>query len=167
VIKFILLAASTVVLVASPLIAQDIPFDKKVASFNEIPIVEHDRVTILLKDMTRVTGNFIVYEMNTVTVKKDDGDLHSVPVGDIAYSRLEYDRSGRALRSGMWGGIVGLFAGIPLGAHFVSQRGPDESVSDAFLYIGSSLGAGVVGGLVGIGYGLVSTPGDVVYKIER
>ncbi len=149
------------------LTAQDIPFDKKVGSFDEIPVIENDRVTVLLQDMKRVTGNFIVYEMNTVTIRNKENELQSIPAGDIAYFRLEYDRGGRALRTGMWGGIVGLFAGIPLGAHFVSQRAADESVSDAFLYIGSSLGAGVVGGLMGIGYGLATTPGDVVYKIEQ
>lgn len=147
--------------------AQEIPYDKRVGSFNEIPVLENDRVTILLKDMQRISGHFIVYEVNTVTVRDDAGELRSISDTNIGYCRIEYDRSRKALRFGMWGGIIGLFAGIPLGSYYVNQRGEDESVSDAFIFMGSSLGAGIVGGLIGTGVGLTTTPGDVLYKIEH
>jgi len=147
--------------------AREIPFDKQVGSFDEIPVLENDRVTILLKDMKRISGNFIAHEMYTVTVRDDAGEVHTIGENNIAYCRIEYNRSRNALRSGMWGGIIGLFAGIPVGSHYVGQRSDDESVSDAFIYIGSSLGMGIVGGLIGTGIGLATTPGDVVYKIEQ
>jgi hypothetical protein len=147
--------------------AQEIPFDKKVASFEHIPVVEQDRVTILLTDMKRIRGNFVNYESNKVNIRDDAGEFIFVPAEDIAYLRLEYDRGGRALRSGMWGGIIGLFVGIPVGSYFVSQKEADESANDAFIYIGSSLGSGILGGLIGTGIGLATVPGDVVYKIER
>jgi hypothetical protein len=146
--------------------AQEIPYDKRVRSFDEIPVAENNRITILTGDMKRIQGNFLAYETNAVTVRDDAAKLHTIAAGEISYLRIEFDRSRRALRTGMWGGIIGLFAGIPIGAHQVNQRSDDESVSDAFIYIGSSLGAGIIGGLIGTGIGLAITPGDVVYKIE-
>ncbi len=166
-IKIILSIFTTTILAFTVLDAGDIPFDKKVGSFDEIPVLENDRITLLLKDMKRINGHFIAYEMNTVTVRDDAGELHIINDNNIGYCRIEYDRSRNALRSGMWGGIIGLFAGIPVGSYYVNQRGDDESVSDAFIYIGSSLGTGIVGGLIGTGIGLATTPGDVVYKIEQ
>ncbi len=165
--KLLLFSIAVSILFFVILDAQEIPYDKRVSSFDEIPVVENNRVTILMKDMKRISGNFLIYEMNTVTVRDDIDELHSITVDAISHFRIEYDRSRRALRAGMWGGIIGLFAGIPLGAYQVNQRGDDESVSDAFIYIGSSLGAGIAGGLLGTGIGLATTPGDVVYKIER
>lgn len=165
-IKNIIFALLIPLLVLIPVNGQELPSDKKVASFEEIPVVEEGRVTMLLTDMKRISGHFVNYESNIVTIRDDKDELISVPAGDIAYCRLEYDRGGRALRSGMWGGIIGLFVGIPVGSYFVSQKKPDESASDAFIYIGSSLGSGIVGGLIGTGIGLATVPGDVVYKIE-
>jgi hypothetical protein len=146
--------------------AQEIPYDKRVRSFDEIPVVEDNRITILTSDMKRIQGNFLTYEMNVVSVRDDAAEVHTIAADEISHLRIEYDRSRRALRTGMWGGIIGLFAGIPIGAHQVNQRSDDESVSDAFIYIGSSIGAGIIGGLIGTGIGLAITPGDVVYKIE-
>ncbi len=165
-IKTIIYALCIPLLVCISVNGQEIPFNKKVATFEEIPVAEQDRVTLLLTDMKRIRGNFVNYESNMVTIRDDEDELVVVPSGDIAYCRLEYDRGGRALRSGMWGGIIGLFVGIPVGSYFVNQKEPDESASDAFIYVGSSLGSGIVGGLIGTGIGLATVPGDVVYKIE-
>jgi len=163
-IIFLVLISTT--LYSAPLCSQDIPYDKRVSSFREIPVVENDRVTLLLKDSQRIVGDFMVYELNTVTVRGEDG-IHSTPANNILYCRIEYFRSQRSLQYGMWGGIIGLFVGIPLGSQIVKQRSPDESVTDAFIYIGSTLGGGIIGGLIGIGIGLATIPGDVVYKIEQ
>lgn len=162
----IFLVLITTALYCSPIYSQDIPFDKKVSSFGEIPVVQNDRVTLLLKDNQRIVGDFLFYEMNTVTVRGDDG-IHSTPANNILYCRIEYFRSQRSLQYGMWGGIIGLLVGIPLGSQIVKQRSPDESVTDAFIYIGATLGGGIVGGLIGTGIGLATIPGDVVYKIEQ
>lgn len=154
-----------VIVMSKPTASQEIPFDKLVATFDEIPLEKNTRVTILLKDMKRISGTFITSDEGVITLRDHRGDTHSVAAQEIAYCRLEFDRSRRALNHGLWGGIIGLFAGIPVGAHFVSQREPDDSASDAFIYIGSSIGTGIVGGLIGTSIGLIRIPGDVVYKI--
>ena len=147
--------------------AQEIPYDKEVRSFDEIPVEQDGRITLLLKDMNRISGHFVKDDPDTVTVRDDTGELRLIPRDAIAYCRLEFDKSRRAIRYGMWGGVIGLFAGIPYGSYQINRRQDDESVSDSFIYIGSSLGAAVVGGLVGTGIGLATIPGDVVYKIEK
>jgi hypothetical protein len=154
-------------LCAVSLDAQEIPYDKSVPSFSYIPFKEDGLITILLHDMKRISGRFVSFETDTVTILDDSGELLSVHNEDIAYCRLEYDKSRRARRYGMWGGVVGLFAGIPLGSYQVHKREDDESVSDSFIYISSTVGGAIVGGLIGTGIGLATIPGDVVYKIEQ
>ncbi len=147
--------------------AQDIPYDRTIENFEEIELSVGDELAVFTHARVRQSGYFFSYDDEILRLTDEQDTEFSIPLRDIAYIRVSRDKGRKALNYGLYGAVIGLFAGIPAGAQIAKNRSGDDSTDDAFIYITSGLGGVVAGGLIGTGIGLALLPGDATYRIVQ